>query len=373
MTIKNGVQPFNLQLFAEGEATPDNPVQPAIEQATVVGTEQAPAGESLAVEVDSSGQRRVVRVPAGTKPGEPVKEQETKPEEESKPEEADSEPEEVAKPEEGPAPYTPEEIASAEDIRTLDAKRIPEALQPMYKAMVAGMNKKFQEAAAQKKALEEVAQTLNKTVEQVKQPQQPQMSQAEFYEKLHSGIKAEVAKRFGLDPATLPDSTSEWPDPMKLAYSNINNELAAKAAQQRQQKQQEQERQQAFKSNADAIEAELRKADAEAYEYVEGKLKNRELSVKEMDVIREALASNDKDAVNKVFNKYRDEFRGVKKSIEPPAKPAAKAPALESGGKGVQPQASATVLDAVFLSKFKNASSQDKVKLIGEWRRSLKK
>lgn len=339
-------------------------VQPvtATPETTTTSVQAAQPTEQIAIQQDPSGVRRVVRIPATEKSAEststPNAEQDPVDGAEQKTEQQPA----VAETKE----YTPEEIAATDDIRTLDPKRIPTALQPAYKAMVAGMNRKFQETAAERKALQEIADQIKNAA----QPQRPPVSPRDFYAQQHAFVKNEVARTLQYTPdemQTLGDDVQFWPIEAQLAYQDVRDRLKVVAQRQTEQ----QAHAVALRANIEAIEAELKAADSGAFEYAINKIKNGEIMEKDKAALREAVQKADKKVVTEFFNKFREEFRGVKQPPKQEKQPA-KAPVLEGSG-GPPAQQTGVALDAVFMQKFRDATPREKVSMLSQWRKSQQK
>ncbi|MBP2651952.1 MAG: hypothetical protein H6Q74_2777 [Firmicutes bacterium] len=360
MEDKRWGQSLELQLFAAEAAATDTAVELEAPDSIAEPEEQG-AAEQFAIEL-KNGQRRVVRVPEEVKPRqENPAEEGGVGKEPSNEEPPQAELAKQAEPTDRPPEYTVEEITVVNDISKLDPNRIPEALRGLYTAMVAGISRKFQEVAGEKKALQEMADSLRK-----QDAKEAKAKPSEVYEAEAKRVKDTIAKMFGVDLADLPEATHDWPQAMQDAY-NDGRAFLRQQRQARETKEQQAKQQQGFVRR---VFDELKAADAEAFEYAVGKIQNKELLEKDSQEVAQALLKGDKEPAVKLFNRLRDEFRGVEKSPAEEPKQPPKAPALEKSGKQIeQPKPNKTALDAAFFDKFKTASPQDKVKMIGEWRR----
>lgn len=308
---------------------------------------------TFAIQETESG-RRLVRVAAEAKPTPVVEPVKAEPTPETAPEPLQPTPtdEPIETPIATIEPYTAEELADAQDVTKLDQSRIPEALQPVYKNIIRGMNRKFQELAAEKKVLLEMADTLKKPEQQQQQP-----NLKEFYSQRHNFIKAQVEGIFDgeeYNPIVYPEH--------QLVYNDIDAKLKA-TEQQRQSAQQEAQSQE---QKMAAVVQDL-KAQPDWQEVLNFAHDN--LPAKEWESGDSLLRSGDKDKVMAKFKEWRDKFYKVETPVAPkPIKP--KPPVLETGGKGTDPTPPSAALDGAFLSKFRNAEPQDKVKMITQWRKS---
>jgi hypothetical protein len=314
---------------------------------------------------DTPGGRKLVRVEPETKvelKAEPAAEPAAVPQTEPKAESAAPAPvQEPPKTDTTPdpeppndAPYTAEELAEAPDVSKLDPKRIPEALQPVYKNIIRGMNRKFQELAAEKKVLSEMADALKKPEPQLQQP-----NPKDFYAQRHNFIKAKVEEIFQgeeYNPFAFPEH--------QLAYNDI--EFKLKSLEQQKQADQAQAQAQTHGQKVAAVVEELQ-AQPDWQDVLNFAHDN--LPAKEWEAGDELLKSGDKEKVMAKYKEWRDKFYGVSKPAAPkPAKP--KPPVLETGGKGAEPTPQNVPLNGEFLSKFRNANPQDKIKMISQWRKS---
>jgi hypothetical protein len=332
---------FDLQRFSDGVQA-DAPT-PAV---------QADTPTEYTIALDEN--RRVVRIPA-EKPVE-VKEE---PKEEIKQEQQQTEVEEQEQVANDPpvVDYTPEEVASA-DLTTLDPKRIPDALKPLYKAMVAGMNKKFQEVAHERKTIDQLTEELKKTIQQ---PREPQPSVKDHYAREHAQVVADVERLFNLQAGELLPDPTLWEPEQRIAYDDIRAYKRDQLRQQNEQRQKLTQQEQAAVKFANDMEGRYRKLDSEAYELIMDKYNSKKLTVEEKEAIDTALTTQDQKALDDIFDRHRKTLRKVPdKRIEKP-----KPPVLETGGTGKQPQVQAFNYD-----KFRTASQSDKVKMIAEWRKN---
>lgn len=308
---------------------------------------------TFAIQETESG-RRLVRVTPEVKI-EPVEPAKAEPTPDPTPTPAPTEPTPTAESTEPTAksdPYTAEELADAPDVTKIDQSRIPAELQPVYKSIIRGMNRKFQELAAEKKVLLEMADSLKKT-----EPAPPKANPKDFFMTQHNFIKAQVEEIFDgeeYNPIAYPEH--------QLAY----NKIAARLESLEQQKQTVQQEEQSHKQKVAAVIEDL-KAQPDWQEVLNFAHDN--LPAKEWESGDSLLKSGDKEKVMAKYKEWRDKFYKVETPSAPkPVK--AKPPVLETGGKGNEQTPPSTALDGAFLSKFRNANPQDKKQMIAQWRKS---
>lgn len=340
---------FDLQLFAEDGVqavapTPDN---------TTVQAEQQPTEPKYAIQ-DTPGGRKLVRVeesaPVQEKPAEAMTDPlETKPD---KPDGTTTNEPEGGTPaneqaDNGPQPYTPDEIANADDIRELDPNRIPDELKPLHKAMVAGMNKKFQEAAAEKKAAMELAEQLKRQPEQQQDPRQK--FQQEF-----EAIKGAVEQYFGeqFDPALNPQHL--------ILYNKLEGELRKQEQAEVETVRQQQEQQ----TWVNGIGEKLEQTDKAAYDYAIEQIQSKKVSAADYEAIMQALHNRDEATVNKFFNRFREAYH--KKNAPASQKQKEKPPVVQTSGQGSAPK----VESFDFEKAMREADTPEKKRaVITKWRK----
>jgi hypothetical protein len=359
---------------------PNATVQPA-----AASSEQTATDTKLAIVQDPNGGRRVARVPVespATTPAPspaPAAAPAAAPQQAAPAEPAGKKPIEpaaapAAQPpaQEKPAEYTADELrdVNSENIDSYDINRVPEANRQQFKALQAAFTRDRQKTTALQKQLEELTNTLQQTVQEVKPPEAPRIKPQDAYAQRHNFLRNEVAGMFGVDAAMLSDNVNEWPAPMQLAYRDVDDNLRREAEARTTAQTAQQEKIATIRQFADAVEAELRTIDPDALDYAKQKLKNGEILEKEKKELAAALEKGDKKAVTAFYNKYRDEYRGVKPAPAAPAKPPEQPPALEQGGQGGEVKPPAGALDAVFLSKFRGASQNEKLDMIRQFRRA---
>lgn len=233
---------------------------------------------------------------------------------------------EESTPDKGQAVYTPEEIR-ATDFEKLDPSRIPPELAPWYKSMQAGFTRKTQELAESAKAVREMADQIKKAPAEA---QPPQIDAKEFYARKDAFLRGQVAGLFGIEPATLPENSNEWPDAMRLAYRDADERLNAEAKAAYDAKQQTVTQQQ----TAQAILAEFRSLDPEAYAYIQAKVDGGEISVKDEKALTAALLKGDRETVKRYYDQYKTEYLAQKHGIKTGERPSAKVVPVKVEGSG---------------------------------------
>lgn len=303
---------------------------------------------TYAIQETAAG-RKLVRVEAKQEAAEPVTEPANVEEPAAEPVKAEPVAEKAEEQTDAPKPYTLEEMQDAEDITKLDTSRIPDELKPFHKLMVRGMNQKFQEMAAERKALLAMTETIKKPVEQP--------NPKELFLQRHNFIKSKVEQMFGeeYEPLLHPEH--------ELAYQQVNAQLQ----QIEQQKQAAQQAQITQQQKVDAVVNEL-KSHADLMDVLN--YAHNSLSAKEWEDGDRLLKEGNKDAVMAKFKEWRNKYYGVNEKPVQPKPEKAKAPVLETATKATDDAPSAVKLDADFNRRFRNASETDKIKMIAEWRKS---
>jgi len=252
-----------------------------------------------------------------------------------------------------PKPYTIEEMQDAEDITKLDTSRIPDELKPFHKLMVRGMNQKFQEMAAERKALLAMTEAIKKpAVEQQPNPK-------ELFLQRHNFIKSKVEEMFGeeYEPLLHPEH--------ELAYQQVNAQLQ----QIEQQKQNAQKEQLTQQQKVDSVVMEL-KSQSDFMDVLN--FAHNSMPAKDWEDADKLLKEGNKDAVMGKFKEWRNKYYGVNEKPVAAKPEKAKPPVLETATKAKDDTSSTVKLDADFNTRFRNASEQDKIKMISEWRKSRK-
>ena len=162
--------------------------------------------------------------------------------------------------------------------------------------------------------------------------------------------------------ADLGDDMNLWPPAVRLAYDDFNQYVRRAEDRRESQRQEDERHQHQVASFTSGLEAELRSADNDAYEYAMSRIKSGEVLEKDKHSIIGALVQGDKKTLSQYFEKFRKEFHKETERPKPKEKTAPAPPSLETSGQGTTQSRPVPK-----TSEYRNADQARRVELMKAW------